>query len=108
MGLMRADKPLLTDSCAGESESALPTGGEYEFSQARREPSGRPRAADPYAVWLAQREAERERDESARIRWVYRHPRVTRPAAGVPPALIDVTLDERDASDGEGGFAVLA
>jgi hypothetical protein len=106
MGLMRADRPLLTDGCAGEDSDEPAAGGGYEF---RREPSGlRPRASDPYKVWLAQRDAERERAEPTRVRWVYRHPRVTRPAAESPIARIDVTLDERDGADGEEGFAVLA
>ena len=39
--------------------------------------------ADPYALWLAEREAERERRERPEIKWVYRYPRVTRPA-GAP------------------------
>jgi hypothetical protein len=30
---------------------------------------------DPYAAWLEQREADRQRDEDAAIRWVYR-PRI--------------------------------
>jgi hypothetical protein len=105
---MKADRPLLTDGGAGEGShgrGGLAADGGYELSQSRREPTGLgARAADPYAVWLAQREAERERDEPTRIRWVYRHPRVTRAAA----ATIDVTLGEREASDGDGGFAVLA
>jgi hypothetical protein len=110
MGLMKADRPLLTDSCAAESgdggDAGLTGGGGYEF---RREPTGlRPRVADPYAVWLAQREAERERVEPTRIRWVYRHPRVTRPDVETPVARIDVTLDGREPVDGEEGFAVLA
>jgi len=36
---------------------------------------------DPYALWLAQQESARERTEGETIRWVYRYPRVTRPAA---------------------------
>jgi hypothetical protein len=106
MGLMRTDRPLLTDGCAGEDSDALRANGGYEF---RREPSGaRPRAADPYKVWLAQREAEREMAEPTRVRWVYRHPRVTRPAVETPVARIDVTLDERERPGGDEGFAVLA
>jgi hypothetical protein len=48
----------------------------------RREPeafAARGIAADPYALWLAQREAEKDA-ERPEIRWVYRHERVTRPA----------------------------
>ena len=30
---------------------------------------------DPYAAWLEQREADRQRDEDTPIRWVYR-PRI--------------------------------
>jgi hypothetical protein len=111
MGLMRTDRPLLIDGYTGEGSNAqdrgLPVGGGYEFR--RREPSGlRPRADDPYKVWLAQREAEREQSEPTRVRWVYRHPEVTRPAAKTPVARLDVTLDEREAPDGDEGFAVLA
>jgi hypothetical protein len=106
MGLMRADRPLLTDSYAGDGADRQDAEGGYEF---RREPSGpSPRAADPYKVWLAQREAERERTEPTSVRWVYRHPRVTRPAAETPVARIDITLDEREVTDGNEGFAVLA
>jgi hypothetical protein len=48
----------------------------------RREPEAfgvRAPAADPYASWLAEREAEKETSRPE-IRWVYRHDRVTRPA----------------------------
>jgi hypothetical protein len=38
----------------------------------------RPASVDPYALWIAKREAERERPE---VRWVYRYPRVTREAS---------------------------
>src|SRR6202021_2898538 len=31
-------------------------------------------ATDPYAEWLARREAERRREERPEIRWVYRYP----------------------------------
>jgi hypothetical protein len=34
---------------------------------------------DPYAAWLEQREADRQREEDSQIRWVYR-PRITREA----------------------------
>jgi hypothetical protein len=33
----------------------------------------RPVAVDPYAAWLAEREAERRRDGEP-VRWVYRYP----------------------------------
>jgi hypothetical protein len=57
--------------------------GAYEVFDTRREPEAfavPAAAADPYALWLAEREAEKD-TERPEIRWVYRHERVTRPAA---------------------------
>src|SRR5260221_8795020 len=38
-------------------------------------------ARDPYALWLAQQEAARERTDGEAIRWDYRYPPVTGPAS---------------------------
>jgi hypothetical protein len=54
-----------------------------EAFDTRREPETltvRSASSDPYALWLAQREAQQE-TERPEIRWVYRHERVTRPAS---------------------------
>jgi hypothetical protein len=56
----------------------------HEDAHTRYEPQTFERGAvarDPYALWLAQQESARERSEGEAIRWVYRYPRVTRPAA---------------------------
>jgi len=45
--------------------------------------SSRAVARDPYALWLAQQQSARERSGGEETRWVYRYPRVTRPAAPV-------------------------
>jgi hypothetical protein len=52
----------------------------FEPTMSRHEPqafTARALPRDPYAAWLEQREAERQRDEGSAIRWVYR-PRITR------------------------------
>jgi hypothetical protein len=49
-----------------------------EATVGRYEPQplvGHPIPADPYAAWVAEREAAREAEDSARIRWVYRYRR---------------------------------
>lgn len=55
-----------------------------EQTHTRSEPQtlkARAVARDPYALWLAQQQSAREQSGGEEIRWVYRYPRVTRPAA---------------------------
>ena len=56
--------------------------------QSRHEPEtfGARVPQDPYAAWLAQREAEQERHQAAEVRWVVRPRTVAAPASG--PAAI--------------------
>jgi hypothetical protein len=42
-------------------------------------------SADPYALWLAEQARSRESARGEEVRWVYRYPRVSRPAAAAKP-----------------------
>jgi hypothetical protein len=56
-----------------------------EDSLCRHEPqtlTGRTAPADPYAAWLQQREADREREQQEPVRWVFRQRIAGGPAAG--------------------------
>jgi hypothetical protein len=84
MRFTRASRDANRSGSGGVRTIDPPAHAPQQETHTRFEPQtveSRVAARDPYALWLARQESARERIEGEEIRWVYRYPRVTHPAA---------------------------
>jgi hypothetical protein len=85
---------------------AVSTHGGLDQSESRYEPetfgvaTATAADADPYAAWLEQREADRQREDHPRVRWVVRPRAAAGPAIRVSAVGDREAIERRDQCDG--------